>query len=255
MSGGHRGGSPRRESAEGAAETPCAPGDPMRRWCGAKTRAGGACRGAAMANRRCRMHGGATPAGVAHPGFKHGRYSKVLPVRLAAAYEAARTDDDLLSLRDEAALLQGRIGDLVSRVDSGDALRLWSEANAAVAAFEDAQAARDAPAMAAAWGRLRNAVQSAGRDWQTWAEIGATVERYRRVAESERKRLVEMQAMVSADEAMAFAAALVAVVRQHVTDPGELAAIQRGMRAAFEARRGRPDEGGEGSESSPPGKA
>ena len=59
-------------------------GNPMNApRCGAKTRQGTACRGPAMANGRCRMHGGAstgprTPEGLersrrAH--LKHGRYS------------------------------------------------------------------------------------------------------------------------------------------------------------------------------------
>src|SRR5262252_9440270 len=53
------------------------------RPCGARTRSGGECRSPAMANGRCRMHGGAstgprTPAGLARSrraNWKHGRYS------------------------------------------------------------------------------------------------------------------------------------------------------------------------------------
>jgi hypothetical protein len=44
--------------------------------CGAKTRCGEACKGLAMRNGRCRMHGGASPGWFAHPRYKHGRYSK-----------------------------------------------------------------------------------------------------------------------------------------------------------------------------------
>lgn len=56
--------------------------DPMRRTCGAKTRAGHPCRGQAMRNGRCRMHGGAstgprTPEGLARlrARRKHGLYT------------------------------------------------------------------------------------------------------------------------------------------------------------------------------------
>ena len=45
--------------------------------CGARTRAGTPCRGAAMPNGRCRMHGGPSPGapkGNQHA-YKHGRYS------------------------------------------------------------------------------------------------------------------------------------------------------------------------------------
>lgn len=58
--------------------------NPMRRICGAKTRAGHPCRGQPMRNGRCRMHGGAstgprTPEGLARlraANIKHGLYSR-----------------------------------------------------------------------------------------------------------------------------------------------------------------------------------
>jgi hypothetical protein len=62
--------------------------------CGARTRSGGACRGPAMANGRCRMHGGAStgPRTVAgrerarRAGWKHGgRSAEAMAERKAAA--------------------------------------------------------------------------------------------------------------------------------------------------------------------------
>lgn len=44
--------------------------------CGARTRKGEPCRGLAMCNGRCRMHGGASLKWFAHPRYKHGLYSK-----------------------------------------------------------------------------------------------------------------------------------------------------------------------------------
>jgi hypothetical protein len=45
--------------------------------CGAKKRDGTPCRRPPLHGRtRCRLHGGATPAGIASPHFKHGRRSK-----------------------------------------------------------------------------------------------------------------------------------------------------------------------------------
>ena len=47
------------------------------RVCGAKTRKGRPCQNAPVLGRnRCRMHGGASLRGAAHPNFKHGRRSK-----------------------------------------------------------------------------------------------------------------------------------------------------------------------------------
>lgn len=44
-------------------------------FCGARTRSGGMCRQPAMANGRCRLHGGKSKAGKEHGQFKHGYYS------------------------------------------------------------------------------------------------------------------------------------------------------------------------------------
>jgi hypothetical protein len=44
--------------------------------CCATTRSGERCQNYPMVNGRCRMHGGASPRGAAHPRWKHGKYSK-----------------------------------------------------------------------------------------------------------------------------------------------------------------------------------
>lgn len=50
--------------------------EPAHKLCGAKTRSGKLCRSWAMANGRCKLHGGKTPGGVNSKNFKHGKYSR-----------------------------------------------------------------------------------------------------------------------------------------------------------------------------------
>ena len=89
--------------------------------CGAKKRGKDeTCRAPAMANGRCRIHGGLQPQGIARPGFKTGRYSKYLPARLAGRYEEAASDPELLALKDDIALLDTRIAQTVSALDTGE---------------------------------------------------------------------------------------------------------------------------------------
>jgi len=47
-----------------------------RTFCGARTRSGGMCRQPAMANGRCRLHGGKSKAGKDHGQYKHGFYTR-----------------------------------------------------------------------------------------------------------------------------------------------------------------------------------
>src|SRR5215813_8022692 len=74
----------------------------------------------------CHIHGGKTPAGIAAPRFKHGRYSKYLPTRMLPSYRKALQDQSL-TIFGEIALLQARIDDLLQRVDTGESGKLWAD--------------------------------------------------------------------------------------------------------------------------------
>ena len=59
--------------------------------CGARTRSGEPCRNARMrGRRRCRMHGGRSLRGFAHPSIRHGLYSGDLLTRYAGAHSVLR---------------------------------------------------------------------------------------------------------------------------------------------------------------------
>src|SRR5215216_2176358 len=98
---------------------------PAKNLCGAKTRSGGECRQPAMANGRCRMHGGRSPRGLAHPSFKTGRFSRSIPSRLSHSYEEALADPRKLELDNELALLICRNEELLATLHSGESSALW----------------------------------------------------------------------------------------------------------------------------------
>lgn len=149
--------------------------------CGAKTRSGAPCKNPPVTGReRCRMHGGSQPRGLARHNTTHGRYSKHLPTRLGERYEAALKDPDLLALRDEIAITDARIQELLEP--------------------EDASAV-------------------------DWPAVQESIEQRRKLVETERKRLVDLQQMMTAEQAMTLLAAVEAVVRKHVDDRDTLANI------------------------------
>src|SRR5829696_9665580 len=108
------------------------------RLCGAKTRNGQPCPTPAMPNGRCRMHGGASPAGLASPRFRHGRYSQHLPTVAAVRYAAAGQDPEPLSLREEIALLDALIGQLLDPESGVVAPAVWKRLHHAFAALSGA---------------------------------------------------------------------------------------------------------------------
>lgn len=150
------------------------------RTCGAKTRAGKVCQGQAMANGRCRMHGGSTPQGMASVHYKHGRYSKALAGTLLDRFEQSLNDPDLLALEAEIALV--------------DAL---TEAHTEVLGNPEAT------------DRSRAAAESRALQ---------LIEQRRKLTASEADRRVQMSLMVPVGEVVSTAAALLTVVREEVDD-------------------------------------
>lgn len=141
------------------------------------------CKNYAMNGKKvCRLHGGLTPIGPAHGAFKHGRYSKFLPARFLARYEEALADDTLVELRDEIAILDLRLAQLVEKACRGGGREIWQE----------------------------------------WADLS---EQRRKHAESERKRLVEMQQTMTLQQGQALLAAVLDSVRRNIADRKALGAI------------------------------
>lgn len=179
----------------------------------------------------CYHHGGKSKVGAEVSTFKHGRYSKSLPERLAARYEEAASDPELLSLRDDVALLDARLSELLARTKTGESAVAWALVGKALKNLQRAEAGGKPDRKREARFALEDAIQRGGADIEVWTEIGAHLERRRKLTESERKRLIDMEQMVRADQAMSFVAAVVASVRANVEDPRILAAISADISA------------------------
>lgn len=197
----------------------------MTKACGAKTRAGTRCKRAAMPNGRCHLHGGKSLSGVAHPNFKTGRYSKYLPARLAGRYQEAAQDPNLLALREDIALLDSRIAEVVSRLTTGESGGAWKAVRAAYENMLLAKSTGDPQLFAASLNNLGDTIQSGYGDEESWIEISILLQQRRKLVESERKRLVDMQQMITAEQAMILVSTLVDILRRHVTERPVLAAI------------------------------
>lgn len=137
------------------------------------------------------MHGGNIPTGPALPQFKTGRYSKHLPARLADRYHEALADSELLAVRDDVALLDSHLAELLDRLHTDDAMA------------------------------------SVG----TWGTVRDLLEQRRKLVETEQRRLVTMQQMITAEQAVALLGAVAGVIQRHVTDRAILGAISADLAA------------------------
>ncbi len=100
----------------------------MAKPCGAKTRAGGTCKAPAMANGRCRVHGGASTGpkrpNSAKNALKHGFYSDALLPEEKALWERVQIGN----IDDEIRLLRVKLHRLVLLSGSADVADLVDSA-------------------------------------------------------------------------------------------------------------------------------
>lgn len=204
--------------------------------CGAKTRAGGACQRPGMPNGRCDKHGGKSLAGIASPQMTTGKYSKYLPQRMLERYHEAAEDSELIALRDDVALIDSRIADMLQRVDTGESGEIWSALLKTVHAFKEAEFKANSssdPATQVKWKLEREQCmetitglcQEGMADYAAWSEVKSLVEQRRKLVETEQKRLVAMNQMITNEQAMVIQARILDIIRRNVTDRTTLANI------------------------------
>ena len=197
--------------------------------CGAKTRSGGVCQNWAMANGRCRMHGGKVPRGAALPQFKHGRYSKAIPARMLQAYEAAANDPELLDLRQSVALIDARLIDLLAGIDAGETVGRWQAMRKAYYAFRAALQAHDDPGMVRAISAMEDLISRGVSEAEAWGEIRGLLDDRRKHTETQQKLETAGERGIPASELVTFMAALQKLIESVVPDPATRIRIGDGV--------------------------
>jgi hypothetical protein len=184
----------------------------------------------AMANGRCRIHGGKSLSGIASPSFKNGRHSKYLPARLAGRYAEAVSDPDLLALRDDIGLLDTRIGQVVGALDTGESqeswsalFSLWSQLDQEMQTLLDEGETPES--MERTVSALGETIKRGLSEGYVWSEIRGLLKERASLVSTEQKRLVDMQQYVTTEQAMTFVGAVMASVRRHVSDTSALSSI------------------------------
>jgi hypothetical protein len=164
----------------------------------------------------CHIHGSKTPRGFGLPQTKTGRYSKVLPVRMAQRYHEALASKDLLSVRDDVATADARLADLFTRVDTGESGALWQALREALEQFARAQATGDIPGMDRQCATMRQLVTQGSDDYQAWSEIYKVWEHRCKLVQTESRTLMTMQQMVSTEELVTMFGVVVDTIQRAV---------------------------------------
>lgn len=184
--------------------------------CGAKTRAGGKCKQRAMANGRCYLHGGKSLSGIASPHWKTGRWSKYIPKDLAENYTDALEDSDPLSLTDDIALLRAMISKHLVQMGQGDTHPAWIEAYQAYRKIDQAVKQGQAEKLLTALAQLEAIISPHSRAARAEQKVSGYIDQVGRIADKDRRLLIDRQRMLTIEQAMALLTAVVMGIRESV---------------------------------------
>jgi hypothetical protein len=188
----------------------------------------------AMKNGRCRMHGGKTPRGVELPHFSHGRYSKALPDRLSARYEEAISDADRHDLRDEIALSEAKIDDLLAGMKHGQSDALLLLLRTKERQVRAAEARGDSERAEALMREILTVIRLGGDESLAWKDVDRWIARKTRIIEADVRIAAIRRQMISVEEVMALIGLILNAIRRHVPDRSVRNALAKEIRAATE---------------------
>lgn len=193
--------------------------------CGAKLRnkPGRTCQRAPTAGRsRCRLHGGATPRGIASPHFRTGYMSAQLPARLMARMEAAMNDETLHSLNKDIAFVSARVDDVLQRlVDDGEAATNWQKLLLLRDEFLASQSDQERGHIVR---RIFDLLIVAEKELAVFDEAHRLIDQRANLIKKETERQLKLSQGVTLDQVAVYFRNLTTAVREHV-DQATLARI------------------------------
>jgi len=170
--------------------------------------------------KRCKKHGspGAPNRGLMAQNPYPSRHSKYLPPRLQERYQSALVDPTMLSVRDDIALMDARLEDLLRRADTGEAGKTWERLKQARADLLSARSRRDMEAVQYSLNEILNLIQAGHGDHLTWEDIRVTLLDRNKLVRSEQRRLVDAHQMVTVERLVNFMQTLGTILVSEIPD-------------------------------------
>ena len=164
----------------------------------------------------CYHHGGMTPTGFGLPQTVTGKYSRVLPVQLAARYAEALANPDLLSLKHDLAVIEARLTEHFQRLETGESGQVWRALRDALQIFEAALATGDRQVMHGALDALRTLITRGTSDYAAWNDIHKTWASRCRLTETEHRTLLMAQSVVTVEQLNAYLGVVTHALQQQI---------------------------------------
>lgn len=148
-----------------------------------------------------------------------------LPDTVAEKYQQAVSDPELLNISKDVALIEVRLGQLLQRVDFAEDKQRIEDIFRQAKEVQIQLETENYAAAVTANAKLKDLIEKNQDDHAVWGDIFELLELRRRLVESEGNRLVRMNQMISAEDAMKLAIKLLEAVKRNVKDPNVYAAI------------------------------
>lgn len=179
-------------------------------------------RPAAKGKTNCKLHNAHAKVGVQNHKFIHGRYSKVLPERLAHRLHTIQNDNFTLTephnLTPEIHIVLLRLTQLTEKLNENDSTAAWQHTETAFNEIKLALKNGDANKLKAALNEMETTIKKTRTEQKTWHEIFNVQKHYQKLVESERRRLVETKTMLSVDEAVLMFSLVLDAINRRIID-------------------------------------
>lgn len=174
-------------------------------------------------NGRCHVHKGLPVAGPLHPAWKHGAYSRKYRFDLLEKVNAALENRELLSLRRDIAEIDAYIdGQYELLAGKADPVKQIAEAQKVYAAFKEAHAKQDLLGVMTHLEKLDTVLNEPApekvNDEAVYQRIFDAQERRRKLVDTERRLLMDLRQLVTAEQVLLHMKAVLAVVREYIAD-------------------------------------
>ena len=167
--------------------------------------------------RRCRLHGGKSLGGIASGKYKHGRYSRYLPMDMRKQYEESKHDPELLSHQPDLRLMDLHLQRLLATLTQPENLEAFSRAREAFEEFKKFQREKNGPAMKHALDKVDLLFTVGIQSGSVWTEVREAIEQRRRLLESESRRIKDQQTTMSSEQVLSLIEFIVDCLRTSVS--------------------------------------
>ncbi|WP_231740852.1 hypothetical protein [Thalassoglobus neptunius] len=188
------------------------------------------CRGTPIknGNGRCRMHGGhAVPPGPGHHTYKDGKHSKLKVVTgLREKIQQEMENAELMSLRQDAAILNVRIQELLDEVDQSGATLNAEKLQSLWLKYQEAEKAGDADRSKQILREIGDVIMENAKTVENWKEVQKLISTRRSVVQADQKIMIESGSMLTAAQSIHAMNMLLNVVLPEITDKKVLRKIR-----------------------------